>query len=74
MSGYTPYTPSFEVPDYGLVARMAGQLSIPVFAEGRINTPDDLRRVYECGAFGAIVGSAITRPQLIAKKFVDILK
>ena len=74
MSGYTPYTPSFEGPDYGLVARMAGQLSIPVFAEGRINTPDDLRRVYECGAFGAIVVSAITRPQLIAKKFVDILK
>lgn len=74
MSGYTPYTPKFEGPDFGLIARMAGELSIPVFAEGRINTPEDLKLAYQCGAYGAIVGSAITRPQLIAKKFVDILK
>ena len=53
---------------------MVDKLSIPVFAEGRINTPEDLKLVYECGAFGAIVGSAITRPQLIAKNFVDALK
>ncbi|WP_282926993.1 hypothetical protein [Megamonas funiformis] len=47
---------------------------MPVFAEGRINTPEDLKIAYECGAFGAIVGSAITRPQLIAKNFVNVLK
>ena len=56
------------------IARMAGELSIPVFAEGRINTPEDLKLAYQCGDYGAIVGSAITRPQLIAKKFIDILK
>ena len=39
-----------------------------------INTPEDLKIAYECGAFGAIVGSAITRPQLIAKNFVNVLK
>ena len=73
-SGYTDYTPKFNGPDFGLVARMVDKLSIPVFAEGRINTPEDLKLVYECGAFCAIVGSAITRPQLIAKNFVDALK
>ncbi len=73
MSGYTPYTPKLKGPDFGLLARLAGSLKIPVFAEGRINTPDDLRLAYECGAYGAIVGSAITRPQLIAKKFVEAL-
>ena len=71
---YTDYTPKLKGPDFGLVARMVDRLDIPVFAEGRINTPEDLKIAYECGAFGAIVGSAITRPQLIAKNFVNVLK
>lgn len=74
LSGYIDYTPKLKGPDFGLVARMVDRLDIPVFAEGRINTPEDLKIAYECGAFGAIVGSAITRPQLIAKNFVNVLK
>lgn len=74
LSGYTSYSPNLEGPDIGLVARLADKLNIPVFAEGRINTPTDLKNVYEVGAYGAIVGSAITRPQLIAKTFIDVLK
>ena len=73
LSGYTPYTPHLKGPDFGLVARLASTLKIPVFAEGRINTPDDLRIAYEVGAYGAIVGSAITRPQVIGKWFIDAL-
>lgn len=73
LSGYTPYTPKLKGPDLGLVARMVDKLAIPVFAEGRINTPDDLKRAYEVGAYGVIVGSAITRPQLIAKNFIEAL-
>lgn len=73
LSGYTPYTPKLKGPDLGLVARMVDKLAIPVFAEGRINTPNDLKRAYEVGAYGVIVGSAITRPQLIAKNFIEAL-
>lgn len=73
MSGYTPYTPKLKGPDFGLVARMVDRLSIPVFAEGRINTPADLKIAYEVGAYGVIVGSAITRPQVIAKNFIEAL-
>jgi N-acylglucosamine-6-phosphate 2-epimerase len=73
LSGYTPYTPKLHGPDFGLVARMADRLTIPVFAEGRINTPDDLRIAFEVGAYGAIVGSAITRPQVIGQWFMDAL-
>ena len=73
LSGYTPYSPHLKGPDFGLVARLVDKLSIPVFAEGRINTPDDLRIAYEVGAYGTIVGSAITRPQVIGKWFVDAL-
>lgn len=73
LSGYTPYSPHLKGPDFGLVARLVDKLSIPVFAEGRINTPDDLRIAYEVGAYGTIVGSAITRPQVIGKWFADAL-
>lgn len=74
LSGYTPYTKKLEGPDYELINKLVKELNIPLIAEGRINTPDDLKRVYELGVHSAVVGSAITRPQLIAKKFVDIIK
>ncbi len=73
LSGYTPYTKKRPGPDLGLVARLAATLTIPVFAEGRINTPEDLKNAYDVGAYGAIVGSAITRPQVIGKWFIDAL-
>lgn len=73
LSGYTPYTPKLHGPDLALVARLAATMHIPVFAEGRINTPEDLKLAYQMGAFGCIVGSAITRPQVIGKWFIDAL-
>lgn len=73
MSGYAPGSPALEGPDFGLVARLAGRLDIPVFAEGRINTPSELKTAFELGAWGVIVGSAITRPQLIARRFAAAL-
>ena len=73
LSGYTPYSPQLAGPDYGLMRRLAQDASIPVFAEGRINTPEELKEAMQTGVFGAIVGSAITRPQLIARRFTDAI-
>ena len=39
-----------------------------------INTPQKVKRVMQLGVFSIVVGSAITRPQLITKTFVDVLK
>ena len=74
LSGYTSYSPQLEGPDVDLVARLAKDLTVPVFAEGRINTPADIGKVMEAGAYAPIVGSAITRPQLITAKFAKMLK
>ena len=73
ISGYTPYSPQLAGPDYELMRRLAQDASIPVFAEGRINTPEELKEAMQTGVFGAIVGSAITRPQLIARRFTDAI-
>ena len=45
-----------------------------MIAEGNINTPEKVKRVMQLGVFSIVVGSAITRPQLITKAFVDALK
>ena len=42
-----------------------------VIAEGNINTPQKARHVIELGAYSVVVGSIITRPQLITKSFVE---
>lgn len=73
LSGYTSYSPQIEGPDYALAARLSSDLLVPVFGEGRIHTPEDLKRMMELGVWSAIVGSAITRPQLITKDFARVL-
>ena len=73
LSGYTPYSPQLSGPDVELVTALSRDLDIPVFAEGRINEPADIQRVMAAGAYAPIVGSAITRPQLITAKFAQAL-
>ena len=73
LSGYTPYSPQLSGPDIQLVRDLSMKLTVPVFAEGRIHTPAEVRTVMEAGAFAPIVGSAITRPQLITASFVHVL-
>ena len=48
-------------------------LPVPVLAEGRIASPEDLRRAMAAGAWAAVVGSAITGPQLITAEFARAL-
>jgi len=43
----------------------------PVIAEGNIDTPQKAKRVLELGCYTVVVGSIITRPQVITKRFVD---
>ncbi len=74
LSGYTPYSISVEGPDFELLQRCVNELRVPVIAEGRIHYPEDLKKVFELGAYSAVVGGAITRPQEITKRFVDAIK
>ena len=73
LSGYTPYSPQLTGPDIRLVSQLAAKLTVPVFAEGRINTTADITKVIGTGAYAPIVGSAITRPQLITAAFARAL-
>lgn len=74
LSGYTPYSPQQKGPDLELVESLAEVLEVPLIAEGRIGTPAELKAALEAGAYAVVVGSAITRPQLITESFVSALK
>jgi N-acylglucosamine-6-phosphate 2-epimerase len=71
LSGYTSYSPQQVDPDFELVKTLSQQATIPVIAEGRIQTPDQAQKMFELGAWSIVVGGAITRPQLITKSFID---
>ncbi|MCS7172745.1 MAG: N-acetylmannosamine-6-phosphate 2-epimerase [Armatimonadetes bacterium] len=80
LAGYTdaagpldPYAPDFELLKR-LVEAVTGRFGIPVVAEGRIWEPAQARRCLELGAFAVVVGSAITRPQRITRRFVEALR
>ncbi|NGP45367.1 N-acetylmannosamine-6-phosphate 2-epimerase [Bacillaceae bacterium SIJ1] len=69
MSGYTPYSPQQKGPDLKLVSELSQVLTIPVIAEGRITRPEEMIEAFKRGAFAVVVGSAITRPQLITERY-----
>lgn len=73
MSGYTPYSPQMDGPDLEIVRRLVQTVKIPVFGEGRIHEAADLRAMMATGAYGAVIGGAITRPQQITKRFVEAM-
>ena len=76
MVGYTEQSKGdrIEAEDFLILRKMIERVKHPVIAEGNINTPEKAKRVMELGAFSVVVGSIITRPQLIAVPFVNALK
>ena len=56
-------------PDLALVERLAAALDCPVLAEGRYATADDVRRAFDAGAHAVVVGTAITDPVALTRRF-----
>lgn len=74
MAGYTPYTKGTPLPDFNLMERYVTELNTPVIAEGGIWAPDELKKAIDIGVHAAVVGTAITRPMDITKRFVNAIK
>lgn len=74
--GYTNQSSNLKIDadDFKLLKDVISNVKAPVVAEGNIDTPDKAKRVLELGAFTVVVGSIITRPQIITKKFTDKMK
>lgn len=75
MVGYTEESEGdrIEEDDFRILREIIAKAKHKVIAEGNINTPEKVKRVIELGAYSVVVGSAITRPQLITKEFSKVL-
>lgn len=74
LSGYTEATKDKSLPDFDLIERLVNTVSVPVIAEGGISTPEELKKLFDLGIYSAVVGSAITRPMEITKKFMKAVE
>ncbi|MGL5692724.1 MAG: N-acetylmannosamine-6-phosphate 2-epimerase [Peptostreptococcaceae bacterium] len=71
LSGYTQESKHVKSVNLNLVSEISKITNIPVVCEGKINTYEDAIKAYKAGAFSVVVGTAITRPEIITKRFVD---
>ena len=76
MVGYTKQSEGdkIEENDLEILREIVSKVNHKVIAEGNINTPEKARRVLKLGAYSVVVGSIITRPQLITKSFVEAIE
>jgi len=72
LSGYTKETLSdSDEPDFELLEQLVKNTKLPVILEGRVWEPSQVKKAFELGAHCVVIGSAITRPQLITKRFIE---
>lgn len=74
MRGYTPDTAHIRSFDAEFIAELTRAVEVPVIAEGRIWTPAEARDAMAAGAFAVIVGTAITRPHEITRRFATAVE
>lgn len=74
LSGYTNYSNVKSTgPNFDLLKNLVEYGHVPVICEGKVNTPGEATEAIKLGAHAVVVGSAITRPQLITQKFNNAL-
>lgn len=67
LSGYTG-ADTMAGPDISLVAQLSQEIDIPVLAEGRYSTPEEVWAAFGAGAFAVVVGTAITDPEELTRR------
>lgn len=61
-------------PNVDMIYRLATTLRTPVLAEGFIWNTADAATAIESGAYGVVVGGAITRPRVLTQLFVNAVE
>ncbi|HDT6025912.1 TPA: N-acetylmannosamine-6-phosphate 2-epimerase [Enterobacter cloacae subsp. cloacae] len=70
--GYTAQTVDHALPDDDcqFLKTVLAAVTVPVVAEGNVDTPERAARCLALGAHMVVVGGAITRPQQITERFM----
>ena len=63
LSGYTG-------PDLDLIKALCDKVNVPVIAEGRFMTPEDVDKGLAAGAHSVVIGKMITNAMFITSQFI----
>lgn len=74
MRGYTEKTKGIEIPDYDFLAKLVKDFpNRKIIAEGGIWERGQLEKVCKTGVYAVVIGSSITRPKDITKRFSEVM-
>jgi N-acylglucosamine-6-phosphate 2-epimerase len=71
LHGYTGTSQTGQTPAFGLLKKLVQNTRVPVILEGRVRTPDHLKRAFDLGAYAVVVGTAITGMEWLVRRFVE---
>ncbi|MGH9469475.1 MAG: N-acetylmannosamine-6-phosphate 2-epimerase [Terriglobia bacterium] len=71
LCGYTREARHCAGPAFELLAELVRRVAVPVVLEGRVHSPDDLRKGFDLGAHAVVVGAAITDVGWLARQFAQ---
>ena len=76
MVGYTPASKGLKIDadDFKILRDVLKSVKHRVICEGNIDSPEKARHVLDLGAYCVVVGSSITRPQLITRKYTQAIE
>jgi predicted NBD/HSP70 family sugar kinase/putative N-acetylmannosamine-6-phosphate epimerase len=74
MRGYTDETSHIQDFNPSFIHRVTEAVSVPVMAEGRVDTPSLAAEALRAGAFAVVVGTVLTRPHIMVRRFADALE
>lgn len=75
LSGYTLESQNTVKagPDFELLESLVSRVKTPVIMEGRLWEPEEVAQAFALGAFSVVIGSAVTRPHEITRRFVKAI-
>ncbi len=74
LTGYTEKSKGVQIPNFDMMRKVVKDCKAYIIAEGGIWTPEQLVEAYKTGVDSVVIGSAITRPYEITKRFTAVLK
>ncbi len=72
LCGYTTESRYQTLPAFNLLENLAKQVTIPVFCEGGISSPQEAQRAFDLGATAVVVGAAVTGVDRLVRRFVTV--
>lgn len=74
LSGYTQESQAVSSVNLELIRQMKAITDIPIIAEGKIVCEQEALEALKAGAHAVVVGTSITRPEIITQRYVSVLK